>query len=44
MVKPTAFTLGLRRRIGMLRISDDSSSVRALRLGPSSLLGRKIST
>lgn len=37
----TAFTLGLRRRIGMLRISDDSSSVRALRIGPSSLLGRQ---
>lgn len=36
-----AFTLGLRRRIGMLRISDDSSSVRALRIGPSSLLGRQ---
>jgi putative ATP-dependent endonuclease of OLD family len=36
-----AFTLSLRRRIGMLRISDDSSSVRALRIGPSSLLGRQ---
>src|SRR6202035_3530250 len=36
-----AFSLGLRRRIGMLRISDDSSSIRALRIGPGSLLGRQ---
>jgi putative ATP-dependent endonuclease of the OLD family len=38
---PIAFGLGLRRRIGLLRITDDSSSVRALRISPGSLLGRQ---
>lgn len=38
---PIAFGLGLRRRIGLLRITDDSSSARALRISPGSLLGRQ---
>lgn len=36
-----AFGVGLRRRIGVLRITDDSSSARALRITPGSLLGRQ---
>lgn len=36
-----AFGLGLRRRVGLLRIGDDSSSVRSLRISTASLLGRQ---
>ncbi|MGA8475873.1 MAG: AAA family ATPase [Candidatus Cybelea sp.] len=38
-----AFGLSLRRRIGTLRVTDDSSSARALRITPGSLLGRQFS-
>jgi putative ATP-dependent endonuclease of OLD family len=38
---PIAFGLSLRRRIGLLRVADDSSSARALRISPGSLLGRQ---
>jgi len=38
---PIAFGVGLRRRLGLVRLSDDSSSARALRISPTSLLGKQ---
>jgi len=38
---PIAFGIGLRKRLGLVQFSDDSSSARALRISPNSVLGKQ---